>query len=781
MGEEDQEATPPPAVDSGDKLTPSESANETTTSEPTEADSPASAESPQDEPQPAASAPAEPKTAESSSEPPEPSDATPESSEPEKYTPSSEPSVPATVVDEVAPESSTQQNIGTDTKNTVFPCIEQPLRVTLHCNGYYLWGLKNGRVIARKKRSSKDEFRLKYKNDGALVEIVNHKFRGTLSVMVGEDDNSRKVVCVKDEDEEEEKKKESNDESKNDNNATTNGTSATEADPDEEEEDFQDEPAISNSEISEIDRQWCFVKGTHGRNEVLLKSLRTGENLGVDTNGNIVFAASDNPDDDPTKTITWDIECVTGELCFISNPTLDTRIRCDMAGLMSLTDSWKGWEVFRLMEASHGYVKISSWMHSQWLLCSNADGTVSTCSHAESFLENNSKGCPKWAIEKAPDNGGDGPKGVIIRNKTHGRLLSVHEGFLKTYDPAESIPEMFGNSATSSAVQQPTTEDSGNGAKKWWNSSVKTMNNNMRNSVKSMQKRFSSASVKTESGEQIFLPQKDTTVWQLEAAHSQTYYLLSAVEGEPPRSIGQFPEVTANLRQTDKIQLVREETGITKLFLTEKKQFISCNADGNIDLVNSAEDLSVEWIMEKPSYQEGGSVFRSKHHNLYLSYEDTAKDVENEGENDNADGHFSKLFGGNKENVGLLVGIETMGEREIWRLEPCMPRAVSSEKLKTFALGTSIAVGTTIAMPFALAGVGAVLGAVGAEVGVVANVIFAGLTGAEALASVGAIGATAYICFRPEENSLTDDHKNDEEEAAERAWSKRPFSNWRNW
>ena len=123
-----------------------------------------------------------------------------------------------------------------------------------------------------------------------------------------------------------------------------------------------------------------------------------------------------------------------------------------------------------------------------------------------------------------------------------------------------------------------------------------------------------------------------------------------------------------------------------------------------------------------------------------------------------------------------------MGSQEVWRLDPCMPRAVSSEKIKTFALGTSIAVGTTIAMPFALAGIGAVLGAVGAEVGLVANAIAVGLTGAEALASVGAIGATAYIVFRPEENSLTDAvQDDDEEDAQERAWSKRPFSNWRNW
>lgn len=112
-----------------------------------------------------------------------------------------------------------------------------------------------------------------------------------------------------------------------------------------------------------------------------------------------------------------------------------------------------------------------------------------------------------------------------------------------------------------------------------------------------------------------------------------------------------------------------------------------------------------------------------------------------------------------------------------------MSRAVSSEKIKTFALGTGIAVGATIAMPFALAGVGATLGAAGAQVGVVANAIAVGLTGAEALASVGAIGATAYIVFRPEENSLTDDHTKDDDDdaAAEVEWSQHPFSDWREW
>lgn len=151
-------------------------------------------------------------------------------------------------------------------------------------------------------------------------------------------------------------------------------------------------------------------------------------------------------------------------------------------------------------------------------------------------------------------------------------------------------------------------------------------------------------------------------------------------------------------------------------------------------------------------------------------------------ESEAGDSHhgIANPFASKPERVGRLIGSKSKEQRSVWNLDPSMPRAISSEKIKTFALGTSIAVGTTIAMPFALAGVGFALGAVGAEVGVVANVIFAGLTGAEALASVGAIGATAYIVFRPAENSLTDKHEN-EKEKMETAWSKRPFSNWRNW
>ena len=130
-----------------------------------------------------------------------------------------------------------------------------------------------------------------------------------------------------------------------------------------------------------------------------------------------------------------------------------------------------------------------------------------------------------------------------------------------------------------------------------------------------------------------------------------------------------------------------------------------------------------------------------------------------------------------------LVGSKTMGPRESWKLAPCMPRAVNSGKIKTFAIGTSLVVGSSLAMPFALGGAVALMTAhVGAHVGVIGHVVVAGLSSMDAITSVGGLGATAYLTFRPEGNSLTDDLQQDEEAAAaQRAWSKRPFSNWRAW
>merc|ERR1712232_807764 len=381
---------------------------------------------------------------------------------------------------------------------------------------------------------------------------------------------------------------------------------------------------------------------------------------------------------------------------YISNAKLDCRARCDLNGMLFLTWAWKGWEVFRFMEASHGYVKISSWMHSQWLLCSAADGTVSTCSHAESLLEDNPKGrCSKWAIEKS-----DNDVGVIIRNKTYGRLLSVYDGILKTYDPNESrrlpIEQENMDATNNESEEEETLQQS---AKRWWNNSFKNVNDSMTKSKIKVQKEFSRASVKSDLGNEDAIQEKDTTVWKLEAAHLQTYYFINSMQDDngSPKSIGPFPEVTSNLRKTDKIQLIRETIGVTKLYLSDKEQYVTCLADGTIEFVAEANDANNDWIMEKSSQHNGGSVFRSKLYNLYLSYEEESIITEDEklvieeetevktkssqSVSSKINESFNSLVSSSKKGkVTKLIGTKTMNGKEAWKLEPSMPRAVSSQK-----------------------------------------------------------------------------------------------------
>lgn len=670
------------------------------------------------------------------------------------------------------------------------------------------------------------------------MRIKSHKFGGYLSVVEGEN-GEMKPFFLKDHQIGENKTIDTRTEAKGSDSCLLLEETNVKLETDNEDQSAaeeriklsnDDESSASNNEedhtiafanTTEDCTRWCLIKGDN--DSVVLQSVKTGDNLGVDNFGNVVFHDE----------ALWSIDCVTGELCFLSNQILDSRIRCDMAGLMTLSSNWKGWEVFRLMEAGHGYVNISSWMHSQWLLCSTSDGKVTACSHAEALSEDNAKGsCSKWAVEESADG-----IGVTIRSKSHERYLSINNGMLKTYHQkdetsnAQSEDTTFnkGEHAISgkdeastdistvtaelktqfSAAIENTTDES---KKNWWNDSLQRMQIEMKElrssastsmkelrtsastSLRSLQTEINelqarakkSTDQKTSAGEfssqsQIgaVTPERETIIWNIEAAHLQTYYFSNITQGEKPRSIGPFPKVTPNLRKTEKLQLLRTEAS-TKLYNEVTKQYVACTSSGKIEYVDNFSDENTEWVMEKPPYQNGASVFRSRAHNLYLSYEDAIKQKAQENKLDDKEQDKLKLFK-KDDDEPTLVGSETIGEREVWKLDPCMPRAVSSEKIKTFALGTSIAVGTTIALPFALAGMGALLGAVGAEVGIVANVIAVGLTGAEAIASVGAIGATAYIVFRPEDNSLTDNHEQGDEDEAERAWSKRPFSNWRNW
>jgi len=771
---------------------------------------------------------------------------------------------------------------GEKRKAVRFPCIEQPPRYALRCNGTYLGGTKKGRLVGRKQRTEHDEWTIAFvgatageASNGATstVTIQNHKHGKILSVVPSnKTDSGKTVFCVSPKQTQSEKDPQQQHDLGLGESDDAEEEKPAEQLPDDEDQDAvgeeEEDPTILPTTADQEDLQWCVIRCSDDDHPngggVMIVSLKTGDSLGVSENGQIALLSGE-----PSPI--WEMECVTGELCFLSNPALDARVRCDMTGLLTLSPNWKGWEVVRITEvaAPHssnggigdGYVRISSWMHSQWFLCSDETGRVATCSVAESLAaqgEDPEHRCSKWAIEKYPTDQDSLHEGVIIRSVTHGRLLSIKDGLLRTYDPSGVTMESSSHdgfdddddsailgpsgsnedrSNTTSTVEsgdpigdmvkhhteemKRRSEEFRRGATQWWKQSLTNVQKTLSESA--IQRRNSQmvAAGKAPSSPAGGVPQEATIVWQLEAAHQQTYYFysissLEAAKGEaettanedkdevsvptPPRSIGTFPNVTDNLRNSDKIQLVRndEKPETLKLFLPEEQFYITCSSKGSIFATKQEEDEGSEWILEE---QADGSCFRSEAHGLYLSLRNEEAKTpppaafaqageDNSDASPKADSNNNNKMKNPFENlkdiklphqkpktpIAELCAIETPTP---WKLEPCTPRAISSKRLKTFAIGTSIAVGTTIAMPFALAGVAAAMGALGAEAGIGFGIVAAGLSGAEALASVGAIGATAYFCFRPEENSLRDDLE--PTHSASNPWSKRPFGNWRNW
>lgn len=244
----------------------------------------------------------------------------------------------------------------------------------------------------------------------------------------------------------------------------------------------------------------------------------------------------------------------------------------------------------------------------------------------------------------------------------------------------------------------------------------------------------------------------DNGVWQLDAAHSQTYSLTSLYHG---RSLGPFPLVSDNLKESDQIILQQlDSQGVVRLYHKGRGEYLQSTLDGEVISTDELPaDTDALWKMQQRS--DGGYTFTSTSDNRLLSFRST-----------------------DEEHPTLCtVTKATDDNNEVWSVNPILPRAVSSDKIKTFALGTSIAVGTTVAMPFLLAGM---VAALPAEATLAASILSVGLTTAEAAASVGAIGATAYIVFREDADTLGMDAVKDEGNETQ-VYTKRPLCAWRSW
>lgn len=798
-----------------------------------------------------------------------------------------------------------------------FPCIENPFRVSLFCNGRYLWCLnRRGKLGARRRRAmDKDEFQLI--ETGDHVMLVNHQFGSVLSVIEGKQRLVRCVVldqqgtsdsqannielCSK-----ESTSYDGTEEDHEDDNFSAidfptasqteleNGSDdqidADEGNIDDNEnegddDDDDDETDHGDSTISVESQKWELIKHVGGY--IRMKNIETGDCLGIDDRGKPALFAKDDDDSNVNSQSLWRIEPATGELCFLSNVTYDTRIRCDMRGGLSTSSNWKGWEVFRFVEAGSGFVRIVSWVHSQWMLRCNATGELQT--GTQSVRHSEEEWDFLWAVERATNG-----NGVVIRSSRYGRFLCIQKAdsrntlTLGTYHLLDERPDDMYNeqlfnigisdmekdeqvypknnitpptdtihqSSQADLLQQALEKKhhtKGN-RRGWFRRRV--------NDDKSGKGAPARAEVDDLHKKTSLLPSQDvseTIVWRLEAAHLQHYFLSSinstrAASAESDeqyarttKSVGPFPKVTSNLRSTDKFHLIRKaiigveqaETSSTssgttimvQLYHLREKQYVACSCDGKITLTKNKDDESTEWILVH-SDALGGSSFQSRHFGYFLSYgsgvgkaetiissSSMNVNIDNNDENkgsprrkrlanllsfqnnkkDEDDNHDdTDVSKNNSSSTEVLNVSQELGPNASWDLEPCVPRAVNSKQVRSFAIGTSLVIGSSFALPFALVGAGAMLH-IGGNAGMAYHLLVAGISSADAVSSVGAVGATAYVVFRggAQDLSLTDqldgsridtvragasdEQQEQEEQEARRKRLQRPFCDWRNW
>uniref|UniRef100_A0A7S4HMR6 Fascin domain-containing protein n=1 Tax=Odontella aurita TaxID=265563 RepID=A0A7S4HMR6_9STRA len=372
----------------------------------------------------------------------------------------------------------------------------------------------------------------------------------------------------------------------------------------------------------------------------------------------------------------WSMEFRTGELFFLSSPTVDSRVRCNISGELSLSENWKGWEIWRFTEIGDGTgaVRISSFCHSKIFFTSDGVGRVRT---TEDWRED---GC-RWTVHKAPVNPPHG--GVVVKSNSSGRVLSICGRALHT-----------------------TPEKSAG----------------------------------------IF------SVWHLDAAHRQHYYIYTVGTGERVGASANAPYLTKNPMKWPAEEWrvdAMDTTGETvALYSKAKKAYLASQDCGKSILLPHMSESAL-WKMSESlegftfvSVPHGRTLTRTLH---TVSPEDTPKLIRNK-----ADDKF--------------------------RLDPSLPRQVNATKLKTFGIATAVAVGTTVAVPFAIGGAVAALGV--AEMSVAAEAVAIGFTAAEAAANVAAVIVTARTLMTEVAVGMDDDR--DEDDGMGDA-VKRPFCDWRTW
>lgn len=239
--------------------------------------------------------------------------------------------------------------------NIVIPCIE-PARCFLTASSLYkrLSALPSGEVLLADKRKDLEEWRMLPQGDGIVMQSVQHGFFLQ---------------------------------------ATSDGE------------------MVTTTHTAE-DASVFLLKYASGKR--LTIQLQLSNSLGmflvVEENGRI---ASRKAEAESVSTL-WELEFLSGELCFMSNHAFNRLLKCNPFGGLSMTNVWGGWEVWRFIEIGAGRLIITSWTHDSKVLASDPDGKVHT-------TENKLGTWEEWTVERSDS-------GVLIQSVAHpGRYLCFND------------------------------------------------------------------------------------------------------------------------------------------------------------------------------------------------------------------------------------------------------------------------------------------------------------------------------------------------------------------
>lgn len=500
---------------------------------------------------------------------------------------------------------------------------------------------------------------------------------------------------------------------------------------------------------------------------------------------------------------TWSIERGNGELCFVSLATdgdndedgprsrARRHLRCDLTGKLSLASSPRGWEVWRFTTvrtsrrsgAEHGrrhrrVVRVTSWAHSTFALCSDATGRVLTLRADDAARARRAapsdpaafcRGWDEWTVSVTA-----GRRGTVLTSTRHGRVLRVSstDGKLFTGPPAPD----------------ESTRDAHDGNWDLESAHRQTYDLYLQRRGDHVGKRL------TAQAPLLSLPSPAAmfSLWRRKREDDSATGDATPAPAPPVVALTKNPIPKEADRWRVVVTAVEREAVVIALFSLARERYLASDEDGRIFLSSQVMDPDASWYLREAATAATTTMVSEHNHDVdeeeeeeetidFEHREEEKQESSSSAADDEKDlsalldrhdeprssddaslssslasGHvlLSKAHPGRcldcDERGALVTTLDdaSMSPSPLWRLAPRLPRRVDASKIRTVALASAAAAATTVALPFAAAGA---LGAAGvAEASIVAEAVLGTAVAAEALASVVVVGTTARALLRSE-------------------------------